>query len=70
MDAKFVGFSMYVGYHSMLLTHPIGMKWYKPSMMPLKDIGIICMKNARTMGLDKEKAKIHSALGHFTNDWT
>jgi hypothetical protein len=24
---------------------------------------------ARTMGLDRERAKIHSALGQFTNDW-
>jgi hypothetical protein len=22
------------------------------------------------MGLDKERAKIHNALGQFTNDWT
>ena len=25
---------------------------------------------ARTMGLDKERAKINSALGKFTNDWS
>ena len=24
---------------------------------------------ARTIGLDRERAKIHNALGQFTNDW-
>ena len=32
---KFTSFSMHVVCHSMFLAHPIGMKWYKPSMVPL-----------------------------------
>ena len=34
---KFSGFSIHVVYHSMFFAHHIGMKWYKPSMVPLKD---------------------------------
>ena len=34
---KCIRFSMHVAYHSMFFTHPIGMKWYKPSMVPLND---------------------------------
>ena len=40
---KFTGFSMHVVCHSMFFAHPIGMKWYKPSMVPLKDIGALGM---------------------------
>jgi hypothetical protein len=40
---KCVGFSMHVAHHSMFFTHPIGMKWYKPSMVHLKDIGALGM---------------------------
>ena len=38
-----LSFSMHVAYHSMLFAHLIGMKWYKPSMVPLKDIGAPCI---------------------------
>ena len=60
---------MHVVCHSMFVAHPIGMKWYKPSMVPLKDIRPGYDK-ARTVGLDRERAKINSALGKFTNDWS
>ena len=67
---KFIGFSMHVVYHSMFFTHPIGMKWYKPSMVPLKETGDPGYNKVRTMGLDRERAKINSSLGKFTNDWS
>jgi hypothetical protein len=37
---KFIGFSMHVVYHSMFFAHHISMKWSKPSMVPLKVIGV------------------------------
>ena len=40
---KFTRISVHVLYHSMFFAHPIGMKWYKPSMVPLKDIGALGM---------------------------
>jgi hypothetical protein len=45
------------------------MKWSKPSMVPLKDIGALGMTKNRTLGLDMERAKIQGALGKLTNDW-
>ena len=65
-----MGFSMHVVCHTMFFAYPIGMKWYKPSMVLLKDIGSLGMAKARTVGLDRERAKINSALGKFTNDWS
>jgi hypothetical protein len=70
VDAKILGFSMHVVYHSMFFSHPIGMKWYKPSMVPLKDTRAPTgYDKARTLGLDRERAKIHGALGKITNVW-
>jgi hypothetical protein len=34
---KWLGFSMHVACHSMFFSHSIGMRWYKPSTIPLKD---------------------------------
>ena len=60
---------MHVVCHSMFFAHPIGMKWYKPSMVPLKDIGALGMTKLEPWDLTR-KAKINSALGKFTNDWS
>jgi len=54
----------------MFFTHPIGLIWLIPSTMPLKDTLAPNMTKAKNMELDKEKDKIHNALGQFTNDWT
>jgi hypothetical protein len=40
---KFSSFSIHVVYHSMFFAHHIGMKWYKPSTVPLNDIGALGM---------------------------
>ena len=84
---------MHVVFHSMFFTHPVGMKWYKPSMVPCgvpfnvlhspcwhemvqaingapKGYMSLGYDRARTVGLDRERAKINSSLGKFTNDWS
>jgi hypothetical protein len=64
---KFLGFSIHVVYHSMFFTHPIGMKWYKPSMVPLKDIGAPHMTKLKPWDLTRKEPKSNS-LTKFTND--
>ena len=43
VDSKVYRFLYACGVHSMFFAHPIGMKWYKPSMVPLKDTGALGM---------------------------
>ena len=45
------------------------MKWYKPSMVPLKDIGAVGMTKLEPWDLTG-KETINNALGKFTNDWS
>jgi hypothetical protein len=66
---KFTGFSMHVGYHSMFFAHLIGMKWFLPLMMPLKDTRALRMTRLEPVGLDHEKEKIAHALGKMTSSW-
>jgi hypothetical protein len=40
---KFSSFCMHVVYRSIFFAQPIGMKCYKPSMVPQKDIGVLIM---------------------------
>ena len=54
---KFTGFSMHVVCHSMFFAHPIGMKWYKPSMVPLKDIGALGMTKLEPWDLTGKEPK-------------
>jgi hypothetical protein len=81
VDAKNFKFLYACSVPFNVLFSPIGMNWYKPSMVPLKDKTAPSMtklepcapkgKNspeydkARTLGHQKERAKIHSALGKF-----
>jgi hypothetical protein len=53
----------------MFFAHPIGMKWYKPLTVPLKDTIVVGMTKSKPWTY-RERAKIHNALGKFTNDWT
>ena len=48
---------MHVVCHLMFFAHPIGMKWYKPSMVPLKDIGTLGMTKLEPWDLAGKEAK-------------
>ena len=54
---KFTFFSMHVVCHSMYFAHPIDMKWYKPSMVPLKDTGALGMTKLEPWDLTGKEAK-------------
>jgi hypothetical protein len=53
----FTSFSMHVVYHSMFFTHHIGMKWSKPSMVPLKVIGAPGMTKLEPWDLTRKDPK-------------
>ena len=54
---KFSGFSMHVVYHSMFFAYNIGMKWSKPSMVPLTDIGALGMTKLEPWDLTWKEPK-------------
>jgi hypothetical protein len=54
---KFSGFSMHVVYHSMFFANHIGMKWSKPSMVPLKVIVALCMTKLEPWDLTGKEPK-------------
>jgi hypothetical protein len=66
---KISGFSMHVVYHSIFFAHPIGLKWVQAINGDPKGYKSPGYDKDRTLGLDRERAKIHVALGKITNAW-
>jgi hypothetical protein len=54
---KISGFSQHVVYLSVFFTHPIGMKWYKPSMVSLKDTRAPSMTKLKPWDLTRKEPK-------------
>jgi len=48
---------MHMVYHSLFFAHPIGMKWYKLSMVALKDKGALGMTKPEPWDLTGKEPK-------------
>ena len=66
---KCSGFSMHAAYQSMFFTLPYWHEMIEAIQTTPKGNKGPKYDKARTVGLDKEKAKIQNALGQFTNAW-
>ena len=67
---KFTSFSMHVGVPFNVLRSPYWHEMVQAISCAPKGYQSLGYEKARTVGLDREKAKINNALGKFTNDWT
>ena len=70
MDSKIYRFLYAFGVPFNVLRSPYWHEMVQAINGAPKGYRILGYDKARTMGLDRERAKINSALGKFTNDWS
>ena len=57
VDSKVCRFLYACGVPPMFFAHPIGMKWYKPSMVPLKNTRALGMTKLEPWDLTRKEPK-------------